>query len=153
MLSVEPPGAPRFRRGTRGDRRRLGPESIRTSSRCLSRRLQWGLHGRFCVCDPAVYGRLDLRTGTGFAPDSQLSSHQLRAFVHTGQAVMTGAAAALENLLVDALSVVSNPQPEPALVVEDFHFDLTRLSVPERIAQRLDSNPIEFIPDDRSYIA
>ena len=45
-----------------------------------------------------------------------------------------------------------HPQPELPLVVVDLHFDPPRAGVPERIAQRLGGDPVDFVPQDRSQI-
>ena len=58
---------------------------------------------------------------------------------------MTGARALLQNLWVNPLSVVTDPQTEGIRVVFNCGFDSTGESVLEGIAQRLPSNPVDFV--------
>jgi hypothetical protein len=58
---------------------------------------------------------------------------------------MSGAASRTQNFLADAFSIVPNPHPKPPLVVVNFDFDPLGVSVVERIAQRLDCNPVDLI--------
>src|SRR5271157_715935 len=51
----------------------------------------------------------------------------------------------IKKLRVDALAIISHAQPEALVVVVDFHLNAPRLRVPEGIAQRLASNPVDFV--------
>jgi hypothetical protein len=65
---------------------------------------------------------------------------------------MSGLPVSDKKLRVNAFPVVRNPQPEFRFVVPEFHFDLARLRVPEGVAQRLGSNPVDFVAEDRMQI-
>jgi hypothetical protein len=58
-----------------------------------------------------------------------LSARHCGALLHACHTVMPGAAAGVQDLRVDALSVVTDAQSEPPLIVMDLHFDPLRLGV------------------------
>src|SRR4029077_4147252 len=66
---------------------------------------------------------------------------------------MTGVAAAREHARLDAAPIVPDAQPELLAVVANVHFDLVRLRMPERVAQRLGGNPVDLVSEDRREIA
>src|SRR5689334_6753915 len=66
------------------------------------------------------------------------------------QAETPGVRASAEDLWTDTLSIIPDMNPELLCVIIDFHFDATRLRVPEGIAQRLSGNPVNFVPQDRA---
>jgi hypothetical protein len=84
------------------------------------------------------------------AATNKLAPRKFRAFVHSGQAMVPLAASFTQNLRIDALSIVPDPHSKLPSVVLDLHFDPPRLCVLERIAQRFDGDPIDFVPDERS---
>jgi hypothetical protein len=55
-------------------------------------------------------------------------------------------------LLVNALSVIPDPQPKLPVVIPDFHFDPLRLGVLEGIAQCLPCDPVDFVSEERMEI-
>src|SRR5215472_10448058 len=68
-----------------------------------------------------------------FDPHRELSSHNLGAFPHTGQAVMSLTTLLRKHRWVNALSVVPHSQTELLIVIADFDFDLSRLGVAKRV--------------------
>src|SRR5207247_6170507 len=83
-----------------------------SSSSSLSRRHRPARAGGFRVGKGGGYGQLDLRTGIESIKDSQLAPHKFGAFLHAGQAEVSGPRAFSKNLLIKALSVVHDPQPD-----------------------------------------
>jgi hypothetical protein len=72
--------------------------------------------------------------------------------VHARQAVVSGAAASVNNLRVNPLAIVSHPQPKVPLVIVDFHLYTFGVRMAEGIPQRLASNPVDFVADDRRQV-
>jgi hypothetical protein len=81
-----------------------------------------------------------------------LTSGKFGSFAHAWQPVMPGAATFVENLAVDASSIVPDPQAKLPFVVVDVYFYPLGVGVPECVAQRLTCNPVDFVPDQRSEI-
>src|SRR5579863_6956945 len=52
------------------------------------------------------------------------------------------------NLLIDAFSIVANPQAKLPLIVPDFGFNAARLRVPEGISQHLAPDPVDLVLKD-----
>jgi hypothetical protein len=52
------------------------------------------------------------------------------------------------NLLIDAFSIVANPQAKLPLIVPDFGFNVARLRVPEGISQHLAPDPVDLVLKD-----
>ena len=61
-------------------------------------------------------------------------------------------AALLQDFRCNALPVVPNSQPEQPVGVNDFGFNVVRPRVAERISQRLASNAVNLISNDRMQI-
>src|SRR5712691_12361806 len=118
----------------------------------FSRRHRPPRNGGFQICKRSGNTELGLRTGIEPADDSKLAPHKLGALLHAGQTMVSGAPAFLENLRVDALAVVPDPQPKLPFGILDFHFDAPCLCVQECVAHRLTGNPVDFVPDERSKI-
>src|SRR6267154_914861 len=57
-----------------------------------------------------------------------------------------------EEVRVDTLAIVSDPQSNVSRVIAEFHFDLFRLGVSECIAQGLASDPVELVTHDRAQV-
>jgi hypothetical protein len=81
------------------------------------------------------------------APDSQLAARKSGAFAHTMHAIMSGAPIASKNLWINPFSIIPYPQPKLPGVIVYFNFYLTRLRVPECIAQRLACDPVDFVAE------
>jgi hypothetical protein len=62
---------------------------------------------------------------------------------------MTGARAFLQNLLVNPLSIVTDPQTEQVRVVLNRSFDPVRVSMLESVSQYLASNPVDLVLEQR----
>jgi len=65
------------------------------------------------------------------------------------QAVVSLASVSAKNFRVNALSIIPNTDPELLFVIPDLHFYVSRLRVPEGIAQRLADNPVDLVTKDR----
>src|SRR5579862_3777803 len=96
--------------------------------------------------------QLDLRASPLLAPDLQFSPDPLRAFAHTPKTEMSFVAFLTEHLRIDTDSVVPQPDPKLPRIVPDFNFDLPRLRVVERVAQRFVRNPVDLVPQDRMQV-
>ena len=66
--------------------------------------------------------------------------------------MVPGAAACIDDLRVDALSVVADPQAKAPMVIANVHFDPCGVRVPECITQRFACDPVYFTPYKRSEI-
>src|SRR5215471_603524 len=91
--------------------------------------------GRFFIGQGARNGKLDLSTGVGFTPERQLTTDKLGALLHPWHAVVSGAAARLKYVRVNAVSVVADLHPKPSFVVVEVHLDAFGARVPKCIAQ------------------
>src|SRR5579863_10519278 len=147
------PGERRARREEGSARIRIGlGQSLMASPSSLSRSHRPGRSERFRVCHRRGNGQLDLCTGVEPTGDSQLAPHTFGALLHASQTEMSGPPAFSKNLLIDALSVVQDPQPKLPPFIDDFHFDPPGLSMKECIAHRLACNPVHVVADERSEI-
>src|SRR5439155_14486653 len=129
----------------------LGP-ALMASSSSFSPEHRAARNGRYCVRNGGGNGQLGLRAGIELAPNSQLPSDSLGAFVHAGQAVVASLPLSAEKLRVDAFSIVADPQPKLPLAIPDFNFDPARVRVPECIAHRLDCNPVGLVTGERREV-
>src|SRR5712671_1470225 len=154
---TDPPQVPRSPRAGGHDRRPPGSESGRAPRSWLHVRIFPREHfrqprppstGRCLVSTGGRHAQLNLRARIELTPDSQLTSHQLGAFTHATQTVVPSVAVSLKMLRVNALSVISDPQPKLPFVIPDFHFDPLRLRVLEGIAHRFSCDPVDFISED-----
>src|SRR5882762_5241191 len=100
--------------------------------------------GRYLVSSRRRNPQLHLCARIKFTPDRQLASHQLGAFAHAPQTVVSGASLLIKMPRLNALPIISDPQPKLTLVISDFHLDSPRLCVLEGIAQRLACNRVRF---------
>src|SRR5215831_15949496 len=62
---------------------------------------------------------------------------------------MIGAAAIIENALINAASIVSYPQTKLTRIIYYFYFNVTPLGMGKSIHQRLTSNAISFLANQR----
>src|SRR5258708_38071548 len=85
-----------------------------------------------------------------FAPESGVPANRRGALTHAGQAEVPLAPACIDNILVNSLSVVPDPQPELPFAIPDFHLNPARSRVAVRIAQSLDCDPVHFVLKQRS---
>jgi hypothetical protein len=76
-----------------------------------------------------------LRTRIEFTPHRQFATHQLGAFAHALQTVVSGASLFIKMLRVNTLPVILDSQPQLPFVIPNFHFDPLGLCVLEGIAQ------------------
>src|SRR5712671_7002488 len=158
---TDPPQVPRSPRAGGHDRRPPGSESGRAPRSWLHVRVFPREHfrqprtpssGRCLVSTGGRNAQLNLRARIELTPDSQFTSHQLGAFAHATQTVVPSVAVSIKILRVNALSVISDPQPKLPFVIPDFHFDPLRLCVLEGIAQCFRCDPVNFVSDDQMEI-
>ena len=65
------------------------------------------------------------------------------------QPPVSGAPAVLQDLRVDARSVIADTQAKRAIIVPNVGFDLTCMCVAESISQHLAGDPVHFVLQDR----
>ena len=104
---------------------------------------------RSSVSDGGGDGQLHFRAGPTFAPQCQPRSDPFGPLPNPGQPPMTGARAFLQNLLVNPLSIVTDPQTEQVRVVLNRSFDPVRVSMLESVSQYLASNPVDLVLEQR----
>src|SRR5262245_13561033 len=63
---------------------------------------------------------------------------------------MSCAGASLKNLWINALTVITDAQPKPSLVIPDFHLDPRSLCMLEGVAYRLARNAVNIVSQNRS---
>src|SRR6266404_4948667 len=106
------------------------------------------MRARFCVSDGCWNHDFYLTAAINLTPDSQVTSHSLRAFAHAIQPPVSCALLLSKELWINPLSIIANPYSKLPLVIADFHLDHSGLRVPERVAHRLGCNPVDFISKD-----
>src|SRR5262249_16307904 len=80
-------------------------------------------------------------------------SHERSALAHAGKTMMSIAVACVEDVWFDSFSVVADEHPESALLIMDFHLDLSGLRVRKAIASRFAGDAIDFVPAQGRQIA
>ena len=90
-------------------------------------------------------GQFRFRARAGFAPEFQPRPDLLGALADTGQSPVPPAHPFLQDLGVDALSVIANPQPEELAVIRDFGLDAAGVRVAEGVPQNLACDPVDFV--------
>jgi hypothetical protein len=65
---------------------------------------------------------------------------------------MSGTLIFTQKLRVNPLTIVPYTQPKLPFVIPDLHFDPPRLCVPERIAQCLHCNQVNFVSQNRMEV-
>ena len=91
---------------------------------------------------------LDLGAGAGATPHLEAGADAVGALAHARKPPMTVAARA-QHLLVDAASVVANEHAHLRRRVLDRHFDLLPARVPDRVHERLATDAIDLVADER----
>src|SRR5882724_6381667 len=71
--------------------------------------------GRYLVSSRRRNPQLHLCARIKFTPDRQLASHQLGAFAHAPQTVVSGASLLIKMPRLNALPIISDPQPKLTL--------------------------------------
>ena len=69
----------------------------------------------------------------------------IRALADARQSPVPLARALLEDLAVDALSIIANPQPEELAVVGDFGLDAAGVRVVKSVSQDLARDPVDLV--------
>ena len=80
-----------------------------------------------------------------FAPEFQPRPDAFRALADARQSPVPLARALLEDLAVDALSIIANPQPEELAIIRDFGLDAAGVRVVEGVSQDLARNPVDLV--------
>src|SRR5215469_14747662 len=119
------------------------PASFRDCSSFSRSRLTWS--GRFGVCNRCGNRQLDFSTRIKFTPDCQLASRKFGALAHSGQAIVSFTTAAIQNLRVDAFSVVQDAHSKLFLVVADLDLNPPRAGVPEGVACGLAGDAVHLV--------
>src|SRR5580658_11223393 len=89
----------------------LPPEQLQT-------RPSWG----FAISHRGWNAQIDLRAFPSAAPDVQLAARLSGALMHSGEAVVAGAAG-LQDVGRDTVPVIPNAHPEKPLTIGNFGFD------------------------------
>src|SRR5271165_2533973 len=90
--------------------------------------------------------QFDLRTGSAFAPDLEMTSDTLGPLTHTPEAPMSGPPIRTKQNRIDADPVIPHPYTKLLCLIPDLDFDPPCLCVAERIAQGFTCNAVDFIP-------
>jgi hypothetical protein len=115
-----------------------------------------------------LWYRLEFITGTGYfvshgggnrqlnfgshprlAPKMQLRAHSLGPFADSDQSPVPGPAPLLQDLRLDALSIITDTQAEQTLIVANLGIDVTGTCVPKSVPQYLAANPVNLILEAR----
>src|ERR1700677_1793890 len=89
--------------------------------------------------------QLDFRAGTALTPDDELPTELFGALAHTRQAPMPGSLAAIENLGINSLSIVTDSYAKQLVTIPYLRFNVLGLSVNKSVAQGLTQNAVHFI--------
>ena len=108
---------------------------------------------RCSVSNSGRNGQFRFRARARFAPEFQSRPDAFRALAYTRQAPMPLARASLQDLAVDALSIIANPQPEEMAVIRDFSLDAACARVVKGVAQDLARNPVDLVLKERRQAA
>ncbi len=103
---------------------------------------------RCFVSNSGGNGQLHFRSGARFAPEFESRSAAFRTLADPRQSPVPLARACLQDLTVDTLSVIANPQPEELAGVCDFRLDTARMCVLESVSQDLTGNPVDLVLKD-----
>src|SRR5262245_27866982 len=98
------------------------------------------------------YAQLDFGADSDLAPQAELGTNLFGALTHVRQTPVPRPSC-VQVLRIDALSVVSNAQADLTYTVGHLRFDVTRLRVKERIAQRLAHDAVHVIAKERIQFA
>src|SRR5271166_7103226 len=90
-------------------------------------------------------GQLRFRARTSFAPEFQPRPDSFRALADARQSPVPLTRACLQDLAVDALSIIANPQPEELAVVGDFGLDAAGVRVVKGVSQDLARNLVDLV--------
>src|SRR4029077_2606264 len=126
--------------------------SLRVSTRKLFSQPPTPSGGRPVVSSRRRNPQLHLCTRIEFTPHRQLSAHNLGAFAHAPQTIVSGASVFMQKLRVNALPIIPDPQPKLLLVIPNFHLDPLRMCVVQCIAQCFPSNPVDFVSQYRMEV-
>src|SRR5271166_6078460 len=90
-------------------------------------------------------GQLRLRARTRFTPEFQPRPDAFRALADARQSPVPLARACLQDLAVDALSIIANSQPQELAVVGDFGLDAAGVRVVKGVSQDLARDPEDLV--------
>src|SRR5438477_6075438 len=85
--------------------------------------------------------QLHLRARSDFAPHLKFGADLLGALAHAGQTPVS-VASRVQEVRVNALSIIPDTQPKKTFAVRDLRFDFPCPRVTERIAQRFARNAV-----------
>src|ERR1700680_1888031 len=92
--------------------------------------------------------QLHFRARSDFTPDIELCADLLGALPHAWQTPMS-VTSRVQELRINALSVIPDAQPKKPIAVSDIRFDLACVCMAERISQRLARNAVNVVAKDR----
>src|SRR5262249_9393201 len=92
--------------------------------------------------------QVDFSTESCLTPHVEMPADDFGALAHAGQSEMS-LALVFENLRIDSLAVVAHAHLQLRVVVPNFDFDVTRVRVAKRIAQRLAGDAVDVVAEDR----
>jgi hypothetical protein len=97
------------------------------------------------VSDSGRDGQFRFRARARFAPQFQLSPDSFRALAHARQSPVPWARALIEDLAVDALSIIANPQPEKLGVVRNLGLNAAGVRVLKGVSKDLARDSIDLV--------
>src|ERR1700674_5187884 len=111
--------------------------------------------GTFAICRVGGAGRnaqFHFRSLIDFAPHRQVTFDKCGSFAHPAQAIVSLMTMAGESRRIHTLSVVPHAQSE-FIAIADFNFYLRCLGVMEGVAERLGSDFVDFVTEDRMEVS
>src|ERR1022692_2220898 len=100
---------------------------------------------RCSVSNSGRNGQLRFRARAWFTPEFQLSPDSFRALADARQSPVPLTRALIEDLAVDALSIIADPQPKKLAIVRDLGLDTAGVCVEEGVPQNLARNPVDLV--------
>src|SRR5277367_3522054 len=100
---------------------------------------------RGLVSNACGNGQLNLRSGSGLAPEIEFSSNSISAFTHSLQSPMPCDSAILQYFRIDTFAIVANPKPQHLVIVSDLRFNPGSTGVAIRISHDLECDPANLI--------
>jgi len=95
--------------------------------------------------------QFDFRARAYFAPHFESPADLFSALAHARQTPMS-VASRLQEVRVNAFSIIPDTQSKKTFAVGDIRFDFTCLGVAERISQRLPRNTINVVSENRMQV-
>src|ERR1700730_8583977 len=110
--------------------------------------LENAMLGGCLIRNRAWNAQLHFRARSDFTPDIELRADLLGALPHAWQTPVS-VTSCIQELRVNALSVIPDAQMKKTIAVRDIRFDFICLCMPERISQRLARYAVNVVAKDR----